>query len=100
MPRRPPDQPSDLPPEVSEAIAAMDLDQLRETTFQLLDLAGARARKPVAPVQKRRRRAKEPFGVTVRVDLVGAKPPVWRRLVLPSTLRLDQLHGVLQAVFD
>jgi hypothetical protein len=38
--------------------------------------------------------------VTVRVDLVGAKPPVWRRLVLPSTLRLDQLHGVLQAVFD
>ena len=100
MPRRPPEQPSDLPPEVSEAIAAMDLDQLRETTFQLLDLAGARARKPVAPVQKRRRRAKEPFGVTVRVDLVGAKPPVWRRLVLPSTLRLDQLHGVLQAVFD
>ncbi len=100
MPRRPPEQPSDQPPEVSEANAAMDPDQLRETTFQLLDLAGARARKPVAPVQKRRRRAKEPFGVTVRVDLVGAKPPVWRRLVLPSTLRLDQLHGVLQAVFD
>ena len=38
--------------------------------------------------------------VTVRVDLVDAKPPVWRRLELPSTLRLDQLHGVLQAVFD
>lgn len=68
MPRRPPEQPSDLPPDVS--------------------------------VQQRRRRAKQPFGVTVRVDLVGAKPPVWRRLVLPSTVRLDQLHGVLQAVFD
>jgi hypothetical protein len=54
---------------------------------------------PSKPPQ-RRRRAKEPFGVTVRVDLVDAKPPVWRRLVLPSTLRLDQLHGVLQAVFD
>lgn len=80
----------------------MDLDQLRETTFQLLDLGAARARKQIAPVpqRRRRRRAKEPFGVTVRVDLVGAKPPVWRRLVLPSTLRLDQLHGVLQAVFD
>lgn len=37
--------------------------------------------------------------MTVRVDLTDAKPPVWRRLVLPSTLRLDQLHGVLQAVF-
>ena len=102
MPRRPPEQPSDLPPEVSEAIAAMDLDQLRETTFQLLDLAGARARKRIAPVpqRRRRRRAREPFGVTVRVDLVGAKPPVWRRLELPSTLRLDQLHGALQAAFD
>jgi hypothetical protein len=35
----------------------------------------------------------------VRADLVGAKPPVWRRLELPSTLRLDGLHGVLQAAF-
>lgn len=102
MPRCPPEQPSDLPPELSETIAAMSLDQLRETTGQLLDLAGARARLRDAPVptRRRRRRAKEPFAVTVRVDLVGAKPPVWRRLVLPSTLRLDQLHGVLQAVFD
>ncbi|MCY7365096.1 MAG: plasmid pRiA4b ORF-3 family protein [Frankiaceae bacterium] len=102
MPRRPPEQPSDLPPEVSIAIAAIDLDQLRDSTSQLIDLAGARARQRMAPVpqRRRRRRAKEPFGVTVRVDLVGATPPVWRRLVLPSTLRLDQLHGVLQAVFD
>lgn len=102
MPRRPPDQPSDLPPEVAEAIAAMDLDQLRQTTAQLFDLAGARAHKRIAPEpgRRRRRRAKEPFSVTVRVELVGAKPPVWRRLVLPSTLRLDQMHGVLQAVFD
>jgi hypothetical protein len=102
MPRRPPDQPSDLPPEVSEAIAAMDLDQLRETTAQLFDLGAARSRKRIAPVpqRRRRRRAKERFGVTVRVDLLGATPPVWRRLELPSTLRLDQLHGVLQAAFD
>jgi hypothetical protein len=102
MPRRPPEPPSDLPGEVSEAIAAMDLDQLRESTAQLFDLADARARRRIAPVpqRRRRRRAKEPFGVTVRVDLVGATPPVWRRLELPSTLRLDQLHGVLQAVFD
>lgn len=96
MPRRPPEQPSDLPPAVAEAIAAMDLDQLREATAQVFDLA---SRRPV-PQRRRRRRATEPYGVTVRVDLVDAKPPVWRRLVLPSTLRLDQLHGVLQAVFD
>lgn len=102
MPRRPPAPPSELPPEVSAAIAAMSLDELRETTAQLLDLGAARARKRIAPEpqRKRHRRAKQAFGVTVRVDLVDAKPPVWRRLELPSTLRLDQLHGVLQAVFD
>jgi hypothetical protein len=102
MPRRPPHQPSDLPPEVSAAIAAMDLDQLREATAQVFDLAAARALKRTTsvPQRRRRRRAKQPFGVTVRVDLVGAKPPVWRRLELPSTLRLDQLHSVLQAVFE
>ncbi|MPV51354.1 plasmid pRiA4b ORF-3 family protein [Pseudactinotalea sp. HY160] len=36
-------------------------------------------------------------GVRVRLDLVGAKPPVWRRLELPGDLRLDVLHRVLQA---
>jgi hypothetical protein len=32
----------------------------------------------------------------VRVDLDGAKPPIWRRLLLSSELMLDGLHGVLQ----
>ncbi|MDP9435479.1 MAG: plasmid pRiA4b ORF-3 family protein [Actinomycetota bacterium] len=100
MSRRPPPSP-DLPPEVAAAIAAMNLDELRTATGQLLDLAGARARRRAEPepTQRRRRRLSRPFSATVRVDLVGAKPPVWRRLELPSTLRLDELHGVLQAVF-
>jgi hypothetical protein len=32
----------------------------------------------------------------LRVDLDGAKPPVWRRLLLSSELMLDDLHEVLQ----
>ncbi|MFD9664140.1 plasmid pRiA4b ORF-3 family protein [Rhodococcus sp. NPDC059968] len=36
-------------------------------------------------------------GFRVRLDLVGAKPPVWRRLELPGDLPLDQLHLVIQA---
>lgn len=36
-------------------------------------------------------------GFRVRVDLVGASPPVWRRLELPGDLPLDDLHHVLQA---
>ncbi len=77
----------------------MGLDELRDTTAQLLGLAGARARAAPQPVRRRRRRSPQQFSVTVRVDLVGAKPPMWRRLELPSTLRLDELHRVLQAVF-
>lgn len=36
-------------------------------------------------------------GFRVRLDLVGAQPPVWRRLELPGDLTLDQGHAVLQA---
>ena len=43
---------------------------------------------PVIPVQFR-----------IRVDLVGAQPPLWRRLTLPSNLTLDQVHDVFQTAF-
>ncbi len=33
----------------------------------------------------------------VKIKLLGvSKPPVWRRLLLPGEIRLDQLHGVIQ----
>ena len=32
----------------------------------------------------------------VRADLVGANPPIWRRLTLPGDLTLDQVHDALQ----
>lgn len=34
----------------------------------------------------------------LKVSLVGAsKPPVWRRLLVPATMRLDRLHDAIQA---
>ncbi|MDQ3677883.1 MAG: plasmid pRiA4b ORF-3 family protein [Actinomycetota bacterium] len=34
----------------------------------------------------------------IKVSLVGvSKPPVWRRLLVPATIRLDRLHAVIQA---
>src|SRR4051812_19646830 len=36
-------------------------------------------------------------GVRVRLDLHGAKPPVWRRLELPGDLSLPRVHDVIQA---
>jgi hypothetical protein len=34
----------------------------------------------------------------VKLSLLGvSKPPVWRRLLVPANIRLDRLHGVIQA---
>lgn len=35
-------------------------------------------------------------GFRVRIDLMYAKPPIWRRLDLPGDLTLDELHDMLQ----
>ena len=35
----------------------------------------------------------------VKITLYGAKPPIWRRLELPSDMGLDLLHEALQTVF-
>lgn len=35
-------------------------------------------------------------GFRLRVDLMHAEPPIWRRLDLPGDLMLDELHVVLQ----
>ena len=36
----------------------------------------------------------------VKVSLHGARPPVWRRIEIPSAMRLDLVHEVMQVAFD
>jgi hypothetical protein len=41
-----------------------------------------------------------PHGVfQLKVTLKGARPPIWRRLRLPASATLDELHQVIQAAF-
>jgi hypothetical protein len=35
----------------------------------------------------------------VKVSLYGSKPPVWRRLEIPSAMRLNLVHEVMQIAF-
>jgi hypothetical protein len=36
--------------------------------------------------------------VSVKVTLLGTKPPVWRRLLMLDTMTLADLHGAIQAL--
>jgi hypothetical protein len=44
--------------------------------------------------------AAPPVIYQVLVTLQRIEPPIWRRLLVPSDLRLGKLHRVLQCVFD
>jgi hypothetical protein len=35
----------------------------------------------------------------LKITLVGISPPIWRRILVPSTIRLSYLHDAIQAVF-
>jgi hypothetical protein len=36
--------------------------------------------------------------IQLKVTLRGVRPPVWRRLLMPGTMTLSQLHTAIQAV--
>ncbi|MFP5417219.1 MAG: plasmid pRiA4b ORF-3 family protein [Actinomycetes bacterium] len=69
------------------------LEMLQQWMATHDDMLHARLARPQPTLLPRR---PERVAYTVRVDLEGAKPPIWRRLRLASDLTLDHVHGVLQ----
>jgi hypothetical protein len=77
----------------AETLEQQILSHLREQTF----VGGKRVARQELPG------IPEDAGTTVhrvKVSLYGAKPPVWRRLEIPSAMPLDLVHVVLQIAFD
>lgn len=85
---------------IKRAVADLSPDQLAE----VIQLFGAgRTVDPLAPPVPEPITLPDPPSqpslLTLRVDVDGASPPVWRRLALRGDLTLSDVHTVLQTAF-
>ena len=64
-----------------------------------LDLPAARRQQPAKPPAKRKKSNGLAPVYQIKVSLRGAKPPIWRRLLVPGDITLNRLHRVFLAAF-
>jgi hypothetical protein len=75
-------------PDEQQALLKALLSGQVSSIFEKLDTPAEPELRPPPP---------EVSGFRVRLDLHGAKPPVWRRLDLPGDLTLPRVHDAIQA---
>ncbi|MGW0003169.1 plasmid pRiA4b ORF-3 family protein [Nocardia grenadensis] len=95
---------NDPAPDLDEISAAMPPAAVNRLFGELVaDIAGQLgAPGPAAPrdvPSARRLRRSTPVTYRIRIDLLHAKPPAWRRVEVASDMFLDELHEVIQASF-
>lgn len=62
-------------------------------------LSRYRSQMPPRPI-KRRDRLAETYIFQLRIDLLGERPPIWRRIEVRSDVSLLTLHRVIQGAFE
>ncbi|GGF15475.1 plasmid pRiA4b ORF-3 family protein [Subtercola lobariae] len=83
---------------VARFLAATKGVDPRELLHQLTALA-SEARVPAAKAFELPPRPETPVRIQLRADLVGARPPLWRRLVIPGEFTMADVHDVLKEAF-
>lgn len=68
-----------------------------EALRAFIDETGNKAAVQSSTLSPRARRRRDAVSYQLRIELDGIAPAIWRRIVVPSNLRLDALHPLLQA---
>lgn len=94
------------PDQVEDVGSYLDLLRSRLTLLSAADAAGAagaadtgRSAVPLASYRHGKNQQARPTLHRVKITLRGAKPPIWRRLEVPSDLKLSRLQECVQQAF-
>jgi hypothetical protein len=77
------------------------LELLAQLAEQARQTGGRRPPRALSPeLRAKRKKSDGPSPIyQIKVGLLGAKPPIWRRLELPGDTSLAELHHILQTAF-
>jgi len=85
-----------LPPELAQLLSGSTPADIQQQLGLIMSTSPFERAQPVP--SRRRTPRDEVLTYRIRIDLNGAKSPIWRRVELSSDLTLDRVHDILQTV--